>query len=390
MSPFPPSEPHEHLPWWKRNVVTVPLRLGLSVALLAIIVAQMGDIDTEKLIPEWHRSTFLWSGAAFGFTIMGFVLAAVRWQRVLAALDVETHLPRLFSHYMSGQFISNFVPTTVGGDVVRVGRLSRDIGDGPVAFTSVVFERLSGWLVLPLITFVGFAVNPGLTHLGPATKIPLVLGVVTLGGLLAVIVLLGSDRIGDGLENREGLLRFASAIHLGIDRMREHPHAAREVLVSALAYQFTLLFAAACAVEALDIDRIGLTGLMAFMPAVLILQVLPLGIGGLGIREGALVLFLGGIDIPHEQALALGLAIYVLTLISSLIGFPLLVFGGRRSKRRPGGPVGRSGVEAVGRAGGASMLVQPDHDRCRRPDVGLSDPLDALPIPHGLPPSLAR
>ena len=58
---------------------------------------------------------------------------------------------------------------------------------------------------------------------------------------------------------------------------------------------------------------------------------LPLGIGGLGIREGALVLFLSGIDVADEQAVALGLAIYALTLFSSLIGFPALILGGKNS-----------------------------------------------------------
>jgi uncharacterized membrane protein YbhN (UPF0104 family) len=314
-------------------VVTVSLRIGLSLALLVVIFVQMGDIDTEALFPDRNRSTLMWGLSALGLTILSFIMASVRWRRVLGALEVDLGLGRVFSHYMSGQFVSNFVPTTVGGDVVRISRLSRDIGDGPVAFTSVVFERLSGWLVLPVITFIGFAVNPGLTHLGPATQVPLVIATVTLIGLLIVILVVGNPRIGAGLADRTGLLRFGSAVHLGIDRMRRHPQAAREVLVSAFAYQFTLLLAAGCAVEALEIDAVGLTSLMAFLPAVLIVQVLPIGIGGLGIREAALVLFLSGIDVPDEQALALGLAIYFMTIVGSLIGLPLLLFGGRNRKR---------------------------------------------------------
>ena len=148
-------------------------------------------------------------------------------------------------------------------------------------------------------------------------------------GLGLVLLLLGNDRIGEGLRNRQGVLRFANAIHLGIDRLRQHPKAAREVVLSAFAYQFMLLLAAFWTVKALGIN-VGFTALMAFIPAVLIIQVLPLGIGGLGVREGTLVVFLSGIDVPSEQALALGLSIYALTLLGSLIGFPLLIFGGRR------------------------------------------------------------
>ena len=315
--------------WWKSNYVTVPLRIGLSVALLLVVIWSMDDIDWDEL-PDWNSETALWTIGAIVFTLTGFVLGAIRWQRVLIALDVRQPLRRLFSHYMAGQFVSNFLPTTVGGDVVRVGRLTRDTDDGPISFTSVVFERLSGWLVLPLITFIGFAINPGLTGLGKSTKIPLIVGFITLLGLGLVILLLGNARIGKGLRNRKGVLRYANAIHLGIDRLRDHPKAAREVVLSAFAYQFMLLLAAGCAVEALGIDQVGLTALMAFIPAVLIIQVLPLGIGGLGVREGTLVVFLSGLNVPSEQALALGLAIYAMTLVGSMIGFPLLIFGGRK------------------------------------------------------------
>ncbi len=319
--------------------MTVTLRIGLSVALLAILFAQMGDIDTDELIPEWERDTQLWALGAFCLTVTGFVFASIRWQRVLRALDVDLPLRRLFSHYMAGQFVSNFVPTTVGGDVLRVSRLTRDTNDGPISFTSVVFERLSGWIVLPVITFLGFAVNPGLTRLGTSTKVPLVVAIITLIALVLVLVVLGHTKTGDGLAKRGGLLRFANAVHLGIDNFRSHPHATRDVLVSAFVYQFILLLAAGCAVEALEINEVGLTSLMAFLPAVLIIQVLPLGIGGLGVREGALVVFLSGIGVSDEQALALGLAIYALTLVGSLIGFPLLLFGGRRAKPAPPNPI---------------------------------------------------
>ena len=139
--------------WWKSNYVTVPLRIGLSVALLLVVIWSMDDIDWDEL-PDWNSETALWTIGAIVFTLTGFVLGAIRWQRGLIALDVRQPLRRLFSHYMAGQFVSNFLPTTVGGDVVRVGRLTRDTDDGPISFTSVVFERLSGWLVLPLITFI--------------------------------------------------------------------------------------------------------------------------------------------------------------------------------------------------------------------------------------------
>ena len=50
------------------------------------------------------------------------------------------------SYCLAGQFVSNVLPTTIGGDVLRVARLSRDTGETPRTFASVVLERLTaGW-----------------------------------------------------------------------------------------------------------------------------------------------------------------------------------------------------------------------------------------------------
>jgi glycosyltransferase 2 family protein len=319
----------------RRLLVSIGLRVLVGIVLIVVVQHQLDDFDRDEFLPHFTRTTVAWLVGAFLLTIAAMVLAAVRWQRVLRALGSDESLGRLYSHYMAGQFLSNFVPSSVGGDVLRVSRLGRDIADHPVAFTSVIFERLSGWLVLPIITYVGFAVNPGLTHLGAATRTPLIVATLTLLALITIIGVVGSNWIGESVDGRSGVLRFANAVHLGIDRMREHRHQAGEVLVAAFAYQLTVLAAAYCAAEAMEIDPIGPTALMAFLPAVLIVQVLPLLPGGFGIREGAMVLFLSEIAVPSERAFSFGLLLGLLVLSASLIGLPALLLGGRPRKGSP-------------------------------------------------------
>jgi hypothetical protein len=86
---------------------------------------------------------------------------------------------------------------------------------------------------------------------------------------------------------------------------------------------------------ALGFGWLGMTPLLAFFPAVLIAQVLPIGIAGLGVREGAFVLFLTPLDVPAEQAIALGLVLYAVNLVVSLAGAPSFAIGGRRTPAAP-------------------------------------------------------
>ena len=67
--------------------------------------------------------------------------------------------------------------------------------------------------------------------------------------------------------------------------------------------------------------------LLAFLPAVLIAQVLPISISGLGVRELLFVLFLHPLGVPRSQAIALGLLLYLLNLVVSLLGAPAFAVG---------------------------------------------------------------
>jgi uncharacterized protein (TIRG00374 family) len=297
--------------------------------MLAVLIWRIPPIEADEVIPELNLRTVAWLTIAVGLTLAGLVLSALRWQRVLEVLGLHAGLRRLLSHYLAGQFVSNVLPTTIGGDVLRVSRLSRDTGESPKTFASVVLERLTGWLVLPVISVAGFLVNPPLRDLGRATQVALGLAFATLIALCMLLYAVADQRIGGRFEAKDGWRRFASAVHLGLDRLRRQPGAALNVLLVGFAYQLVLVLAAVAAAQALGVRPAGLTALLAFFPAVAIAQVLPIGISGLGVREGAFVLFLGPLGVEAQDAIALGLLLYLLNLGVSLLGAPAFAVGGR-------------------------------------------------------------
>jgi len=312
------------------------VRVAISAGLLAILFWEIrGEFEWSELFPEWRISSVFWLGGAAGILFLGYFLSTVRWQQVILALDLRERLGRLFSHYLAGQFLSTVLPGTVGGDVLRMTRLTRDVHSGPASFASVVLERLTGWLVLPTITLLGFLLNPSLRHLGNRTRVALAIAAATLMGLILILFAVDHPRLGGRFAESHGWRRFAAAIHLGVGRLRHHPRAAGNVLGIGFIYGMSLIVATLMAAKALGIDNLGITALMAFFPAVLIAQVLPLTIGGLGVREGALVFFLSSVGIGKQEAIALGLLFYALTIVTSLSGAPSFAIGNRRLRRGP-------------------------------------------------------
>ncbi|NLV54263.1 MAG: flippase-like domain-containing protein [Acidimicrobiales bacterium] len=309
-----------------RRRLMLALRIVVSAGMLWFLLTK---IESQgAVLPEWTTSTALWLAGAMALTLLSIVLSAWRWQTVLHAMGRPAPLRRLLSHYLAGQFVANVLPTTIGGDVLRVSRLARDNGRVPDSFASVVLERLTGWLVLPLITFLGLALNPPLQDLGRATQIAFSLACGTLVALVLLLVAVAAHRWGD-IDADKGWRRFLAAVTLGLDRLRAQPRQAFSVIAVGFAYQLTLIAAAVMAARALGIPAAGPTALLAFFPAVAIAQVLPISISGLGVREGLFALFLRPLGVPTAQAVALGILLYVLNLLVSLLGAPAFAVGGR-------------------------------------------------------------
>jgi len=214
----------------RRNARRLWLRMGVSAVLLAILVVK---ISSENIVPS-HPTTGTLAFLVAGLLLMcgSFVLAAWRWQRVLAVFGAHVPLPTLSKHYLAGQFVGNVLPSTIGGDVLRISRSSKDVGARDMAFASVVLERLTGFVALPLLTFLGFLARPDLLH-GRAWVAVLIAG-ATLGFLFVILVLAGSPRLAGRFAENENWMRYIGVVHVGVDRLRRDPRDA----TAALAFAF--------------------------------------------------------------------------------------------------------------------------------------------------------
>src|SRR6266487_329206 len=312
----------------RRQSLGLWARVIVSAVLLAVLVSK---IHPEDLLPERRQlSTIAFLVAGLLLTALGIVLSAWRWQRVLEVFDVRLPLRTLTKHYFAGQFVGNVLPSTVGGDVVRVSRTATTTGSGSVALASVVLERLTGFVVLPLLVFLGFLFRPSLLDNNHAW-IALAIGCGTLLLLGVILLVTGHPRLAGRFAERENWMRFIGAVHVGIDRLRHRPRDVFGVLGTAILYQLSIVAALYCAARALDISVPNMA-LLAFVPAVAMSQTIPLSVSGFGVREGMLVLLLHPLGVSTSSAVALGLFWYGMLLVVSLLGAPAFAVGSRNAR----------------------------------------------------------
>lgn len=323
-----------------KKLLTLVLRVTVSAVMLSYLVYKIEESSHTRsgnrgVLPPWNKQTAAWLGLALILTFVAQVLASFRWRAVLEVLKVEKipNIRYLTTLHLSGQFVGNVLPSTVGGDVLRVSRLSSESGDGPSSFASVIFERLTGWVVLPVLIFAGFAINRGFLKVDNSARPALIIAVANLVLLLVIMVFLASPRLGRKLGQSEGWRSFATAVHFGAKKFRSNPRSIVHVLVWAFVYQLVVVTAAFSAARTLGVHAVGFTAILTFFPAVLIIQVIPISIGGLGLREGLFVLFLHPLGVPDEKSVALGILIYLLTLVVSMFGAPSFAFGRRKARQ---------------------------------------------------------
>ena len=253
----------------------------------------------HRAVAGRRRPPSRWSPSCF---------SALRWQKVLDALGLHAGLRRLLSHYLAGQFVSNVLPTTIGGDVLRVSRLSKETGESPE------LVRLGGARAPHRLARAAdhqrrrlprepaacstSAPPPASPSAWPSPR----------SSPSCVLLARGRQRASAGASPPATAGAGSSAPSTSASTACATTRAPPSTSCSSgFAYQFALVLAAVAAAQALGLgEAAGLTALLAFFPAVAIAQVLPIGISGLGVREGAFVLFLGPLGVATEEAIALG------------------------------------------------------------------------------------
>jgi uncharacterized protein (TIRG00374 family) len=308
------------------------LRLIVSAVLLAILVSR---IDFAGAFPKrGHLSTIIFFALAVLMATLGIVLSAWRWQRVLAAFGCPVPLRSLTGHYFAGQFVGNVLPSTIGGDVLRISRSAKNIGSSETAFAAVALERLSGFIALPVICLFGFLVDPSLLESSTAWVALLVSG-ITLAALAVILLLAAHPKMAGRFKEHENWTRFIGATHVGVECIRADPRAALSILATALIYQVSVVLTVGFVVLAIDAP-VPVGAVIAFVPVVAMAQVVPISLSGLGVREGMFVLLLHPLGVPNGQAIGIGLLWYLTMLLVSLLGAPAFAVGNRTSRTKVG------------------------------------------------------
>ncbi len=306
------------------------IRLLVSVGLIAFLIYRL-DLDEV-------------GGHFRGLAVLPLCLAAVadfglilvnslRWRVLLAARGISARQGRLLYYYLVGNFFSAFLPTAVGGDVVRVVGLSAGTDRRADIFASVLVERLLGFFVLlPL----GLCAIPFVASEQVDWKVIATVWVIAgLIFLLAFILMLrpvakAFSRVLDPLLrplDRFSLRRrIESAYEAVVSYRCCKPALLQGFLLSAGSRLFWItgcfLVARAFSIE------LSFATLLLVVPIVELARMIPISMGGIGVREATFVALLRQFGVADSLGFAYSIVVYVVFMLFALIGG--LLYAGRQ------------------------------------------------------------
>ena len=141
----------------QKKLILITLKLASSIALLLWV---MRKTELSEIIRAIEGANIYLLGAAFLLYCASYYVRTYRWQILLRTKGINTSNAYLYQSYMVGIFFSNFLPSIVGGDGMRIYDIWRLEPNKSIAVTTVIVDRILGLITLIFFAFVALLIAP--------------------------------------------------------------------------------------------------------------------------------------------------------------------------------------------------------------------------------------
>jgi uncharacterized protein (TIRG00374 family) len=292
------------------------LKLAISLGLVAYALSRADLATALRLFPDLRLLPLF---AMLSANLASRLLSAYRWYRLVKPVQPAIDYLPFVRITLGSSFYGQFLPGG-GVETLQIAGLARTRSSTSVAVASVFADRIFGILSLALLMTAGFGLS---RSKDPAGIILLGIVLAVVSSLLIAIVsnnkyrarLLNAlpSRVGNFVENAlgEALSYF--------DIFRHRPRLIAETLALAIAMQLLRVIMFWLGAFALG-AQLPVSMFLLSVPVILLLLILPISIGGIGVREGTLVFFFSIYGLNSELALALALLVYLSNIVVAVPG----------------------------------------------------------------------
>ncbi|MGE5198723.1 MAG: lysylphosphatidylglycerol synthase transmembrane domain-containing protein [Rhodospirillaceae bacterium] len=307
-----------------RRALTLLLKIVVSAGLLYLL---LGRTDLSRLWGYVRNASPAWLAAALLLYLVMILLSVWRWRLLLAAQHVGVPAGRLLNSYLVATFFNNFLPSNIGGDVIRIRDTARQAGSKTLATTVVLMDRGLGLLGLLAIAAAG---SSAASHAGGhppvlASMLWLALAAGVAASAAAVLMPGGVARLLSPLRliHQEWVGERIGRLTGALTKFRNAPGALVACLLGAIVVQAVLVAFYAAIVHSMRIP-VSAWHLAVIVPISFVVQMAPVSLNGFGVREATFTFYFSRIGLPIESALVvsfMGAALIILFSLSGAVAY---------------------------------------------------------------------
>jgi uncharacterized protein (TIRG00374 family) len=313
------------------------VRLALTFTVTGLCIAYLvWKIDLSQTLHILAHAQLEWFVLALVIMAGSVWPMAWRWQRLLAARGIHDRVAWLSRAYFTAYTAGQVLPTSIGGDAMRIFEASRrhPRNAGPIA-GSVLLERALGGAATLTLAAVGFALALGRYDVGAYLWVEGAFVIATIVFAVAIF----SRRLRRVFARFVPLLRRLRierplrAVYEGMHAYRGHPALLVWLFALTVAVQAVRVLAIWCAGKGVGVD-LSPRPYYVMGPLLFLVLLIPFTINGLAVRETFFVSFLGGLGVNPDQAFATGFLFFAVTVALSIPGALILGWEALRGDSR--------------------------------------------------------
>lgn len=330
-----------------KSHLSLIIRVVIAAAACWIIYQKIDPVEVAGAFERLHVSTLILAILVFNG---GLCLIGLRWWVFMRAQTIQVPLFLAVKLTFLGQFFTNFMPSAVGGDVIRAWYVSRHTDKRLQAALGVAVDRLMGLVstfILAITSYLLFMRGQGFFRVNRAEAGPIRAFFdrypVSLHQVLLIMVLLvGVGFVLAGVFNLKQFskrfyrhfVHFLSQFKAALFVYYHHPVVLGFGLLSTIFLQSMVILSFWLVGRDLGMSA-EIRYYFVFFPMVWVIGSIPISIAGIGILEGGIVLlFVQFTGANPESAIALALCQRLTWIVASVPGLLVHLSGTHRHKEQ--------------------------------------------------------
>jgi uncharacterized membrane protein YbhN (UPF0104 family) len=300
-----------------RGFLLFSARILVSALLLYFALRGVDLAEIGARLAQGSATWFLgWMALSVLVITVQIFLGALRWQEISALCNAPLGILQAFRYNMIGTFFNQTLPSTIGGDAIRLWLVQRTGAGWRFATYSILVDRAIGFIALAVVVVVSL---PGSYQLIANNQGRIALVIVDVGAICAGVGFLILGYLPWRWLRTWWPTRHVHACSIIANKVLFSRSTGPKIAVLSITIHVLTAVIAWCAVRALtasaDFEQVFL-----LVPPIALITMLPVSIAGWGVREATMMVAFGYAGLIKSDGTMVSLLTGITSFIAGAIG----------------------------------------------------------------------